>query len=81
MLANRSWSKKQDGLPMVDYSSQMSGGALGQHTNSIDIADFDAFLIRTQPFDFDVMLEIKDKELSAAKALKIASKDPRVKCI
>jgi UV DNA damage endonuclease len=43
------------------------------------VADFEVFLASTQPFDFDVMLEIKDKEASANKALKIALDDPWIK--
>jgi UV DNA damage endonuclease len=77
-LINRTWQRK-DGLPMVDYSSQKPQGKPGQHTQSIDAADFETFLLSTRPFDFDVMLEIKDKEASAEKALQIALKDPRIK--
>ncbi len=77
-LINRTWTQK-DGLPMVDYSSQKPQGKPGQHTQSIDTSDFEAFLKRTFPFDFDVMLEIKDKEASAEKALKIALNDPRTR--
>jgi UV DNA damage endonuclease len=77
-LSNKTW-RQTDGVPMVDYSSQKQGGARGQHAQTLDEADFKLFLIQTQPFNFDVMLEIKDKETSAAKALKIALDDPRVK--
>ena len=75
-LAGKTWSKT-DGVPMVDYSSQKVCASIGQHVQSIDIKDFKAFLAETLPFDFDVMLEIKDKEKSAIKAVKAASDDPR----
>jgi UV DNA damage endonuclease len=75
---SRTWQSK-DGLPMVDYSSQKPQAKLGSHTQSIDATDFEVFLVSTRPFDFDVMLEIKDKEASANKALKIALNDPRIK--
>ncbi|MGD6935236.1 MAG: UV DNA damage repair endonuclease UvsE [Candidatus Bathyarchaeia archaeon] len=75
---SKTW-KGKDGLPMVDYSSQKPEGKLGQHTQSIDLYDFEVFLKSTRPFDFDVMLEIKDKEESAIKALKAALNDPRIK--
>ena len=35
------------------------------------------FLEQSRPFDFDVMLEIKDKETSALKAVEIARTDER----
>jgi UV DNA damage endonuclease len=70
--------RSRDGLPMVDYSSQKPQAKPGSHTQSIDLADFEAFLASTRLFDFDVMLEIKDKEESANKALKMAHNDPRI---
>jgi len=49
-----------------------------QHSETIDIEDFALFLKQTNPFDFDVMLEIKDKEKSAFKAVSFAIKDWRI---
>jgi len=63
---------------MVDYSSQKTDGSPRQHADTINIEDFDLFLKQTTPFDFDVMLEIKDKEKSAIKAVELAIKDERV---
>lgn len=67
-----------DGIPMVDYSSPDYGGRPGKHSQSIDIADFSAFLAETAPIDFDCMLEIKDKERSALRAIDAARGDPRL---
>ncbi len=64
---------------MVDYSSQKDGERKGRHAQSIDPDAFKKFLEQTRPFDFDLMLEIKDKEKSALKAIEIASDDPRFK--
>jgi UV DNA damage endonuclease len=66
-----------DGIPMVDYSIQAEGRLAGSHAESIDIASFESFLIESHPFDFDLMLEIKDKETSAMKAVSTALMDPR----
>jgi UV DNA damage endonuclease len=77
-LAVKTWSEKRDGIPMVDYSSQKVNGSPRQHAETIDIEDFDLFLKLTKPFDFDVMLEIKDKEKSAIKAVGFANKDWRI---
>lgn len=69
--------KKQDGIPMVDYSSQMMYEREGRHAESIDKRDFVKFTERSKPHDFDLMLEIKDKEKSAIKAVDLVSDDPR----
>jgi UV DNA damage endonuclease len=63
--------KKQDGLPMVDYSSQNESGRPGNHTQHIDSRDFKLFLSQIKEVDCDIMLEIKDKEESALKAIQI----------
>lgn len=73
------WSVNRDGVPMVDYSSLRHGGSLRQHAESIDLDDFKLLLKETEPHDLDVMLEIKDKETSALKAVKAVSDDPRFK--
>lgn len=68
---------EEDGLPMVDYGSQARARKPGTHSDSIDLDDFKAFIEETRPFDFDVMLEIKDKEISAARAIESVRRDPR----
>jgi UV DNA damage endonuclease len=71
-----SW-EKNDGIPMFDYSSQKPNERKGAHAEHIDLNDFTDFILKTKPFDFDVMLEIKDKEASALKAIKILKNDSR----
>lgn len=69
--------KDGDGLPMVDYSYHELGQSKVSHTESIDPLHFQQFLRQTRPFDFDIMLEIKDKEKSALKAVQLAKEDDR----
>ena len=69
-LSAGTW-KKSDGIPMVDYSSQQRGQRPGSHARTLNTALFKKFLQETRGMDFDLMLEIKDKETSALKALKI----------
>lgn len=69
--------KIDDGIPMVDYSSQETGARRGKHTEAIKLPDFERFISETKPFDFDIMLEIKDKEESAIKAVKLLGDDRR----
>jgi len=64
------WSGK-DGTPIVDYSSQEKGKRIGSHTTTIHIVDFKRFIKETEDFQFDIMCEIKDKEKSALRALKL----------
>lgn len=70
--AFKTW-KKHDGVPMVDYSSQKTLARVGSHAESIVLKDFSSFLKKCRSRDFDIMLEIKDKEKSALKAIKVAS--------
>jgi UV DNA damage endonuclease len=73
----KTW-KAHDGIPMIDYSSQEPGKRVGAHALHIVAEDFRQFLRETRPADFDIMLEIKDKEKSALAALGIAQDDPRL---
>ncbi|MBC7472966.1 MAG: UV DNA damage repair endonuclease UvsE [Candidatus Sericytochromatia bacterium] len=72
-IFSRSW-KKEDGIPMVDYSSQAIGERKGKHNSHIDIEHFRRFLEETTGSDFDIILEIKDKEISAKEAIATANK-------
>jgi UV DNA damage endonuclease len=73
----KTW-KAADGIPMVDYSSQEPGKRVGAHAEHIVAEDFRQFLVKTRPADFDLMLEIKDKEKSVLAALALARDDSRL---
>lgn len=75
-LCSATWGP-EDGIPMVDYSTQMPKARKGRHTESLDGAAFAQFLGETAPTDMDIMLEIKDKEKSALAAVEIARSDRR----
>jgi UV DNA damage endonuclease len=75
----KSWNERRDGIPMVDYSSQEPNGLPRQHSETINLEDFSRFLKQTEPFDFDVMLEIKDKEKSATEAIESSVNDWRLR--
>lgn len=75
--AMSTWKMSRDGFPIVDYSSQNSVKVKenkvrkGKHAERIDPTLFKKFLEETQNLDFDIMLELKDKEKSALKALDV----------
>ncbi|MCX6558307.1 MAG: UV DNA damage repair endonuclease UvsE [Candidatus Aminicenantes bacterium] len=76
-LAAASW-RKSDGVPMVDYSSQKKGERRGSHAESISLKGFSRFLRAAGRADFDIMLEIKDKEKSALRARRFLAKMGRI---
>ncbi|MBW3015580.1 UV DNA damage repair endonuclease UvsE [Candidatus Woesearchaeota archaeon] len=67
LKARKTWSKN-DGKLMIDYSNE--GNKKGSHSEHIDIKHFMGFLKKVKGIDFDIMLEIKDKERSALEAVK-----------
>jgi UV DNA damage endonuclease len=75
-MVSETW-EKEDGIPLVDYSTQQPKQKVGKHSESIDTTHFRHFLIESKPYDFDIMLEIKDKETSALIAVSEAKKDGR----
>lgn len=76
-IAARTW-QGSDGQLMVDYSSQDTGKRRGAHAEMLDEMDFVSFMEETSSFEFDLMLEIKDKEQSALKAYTFARRAGRV---
>ncbi|MBN1860421.1 MAG: UV DNA damage repair endonuclease UvsE [Candidatus Thermoplasmatota archaeon] len=71
----KTWGRR-DGIPMVDYSSQKPHIVRGSHAEHLNPTDFKDFLHCSRPYDFDIMLEIKDKEKSAIQALQMIENDP-----
>ncbi len=69
--------KEKDGIPIIHYSSEHPIKKRPSHADTIDLIHFKNFIYLTRDFDFDLMLEIKDKEISALKALEIISNDAR----
>ncbi|UCG00319.1 MAG: UV DNA damage repair endonuclease UvsE [Candidatus Heimdallarchaeota archaeon] len=70
-LAQETWTETKDGILMLDWSSNQPNAKLGRHANSIDLNRFRAFIQSTKAMNFDIMLEIRDKEQSALKAIRV----------
>lgn len=63
--ASESWNKS-DGRQKIHYSQQDKGKRAGSHSRTIDLEIFKEF-IDDLPHDIDIMLEVKDKNLSTLK--------------
>lgn len=59
--------KKKDGNPIFHYSDQLEGGRKGSHSLTIDVKEYKKFKKEIKKYNVDLMLEVKDKELSVLK--------------
>jgi len=64
------WNKDKE-IPDIHYSSQKQNARPGSHAESIDIKEFQTFYNQFKHFEFDIMLETKDKDISALKVIKL----------
>lgn len=70
--------KKDDGLPIVHYSSEHPIKGKPSHSEHINFSDFIQFIEQTRDDDFDLMLEVKDKEKSALRVIDGLKEDSRI---
>ncbi|MFW9971515.1 MAG: UV DNA damage repair endonuclease UvsE [Candidatus Odinarchaeota archaeon] len=75
-LISKTW-KSNDGLPILHYSSEHPQKGKYRHADEIDLNHFRNFLKQTVGFNYDLMLEIKNKERSALIAVKTLINDIR----
>ncbi|MFX0004211.1 MAG: UV DNA damage repair endonuclease UvsE [Candidatus Hodarchaeota archaeon] len=69
--------KKNDGIPILHYSSEHPLKGKYRHADEIEINHFKEFIKITKKYDFDLMLEIKNKERSAILAVNELINDKR----
>lgn len=67
--------KKEDGIQKIHYSNQAENKRIGSHSDSISINEFMAFYDMLDRDDIDIMLEVKDKNLSCVKCINCISTD------
>lgn len=75
--ARKTW-KPEDGNQKIHYSQQASGKRLGAHTDTIYIEDFLEFYNKLEDKTIDIMLEVKDKNLSALKCQNATTDQPAI---
>ena len=74
----KTW-KPEDGKQKIHYSQKSEEGTRGAHANSIDTSEFMQFYKGLISKDIDMMLEVKDKNLSAIKCNLLIKKNIKIK--
>lgn len=66
--------KVEDGMMKIHYSEQAEGKRRGAHAATVSSAKFVSFLDQLSFRDLDIMLEVKDKNLSACKCIDLKNR-------
>lgn len=67
-----------DGVPKIHYSQQAENKRLGAHTDTIYLDTFLNFIANLGDVKPDIMLEVKDKNLSALKCINTLSENNKI---
>lgn len=76
--AKTTWNKK-DGRQKTHYSQQQINNRTGSHSKTIHIDEFVAYYDQVKDLDIDIMLEVKDKNLSAVKCVLATADNGNIK--
>lgn len=68
----KTW-KQKDGVQKIHYSQQDKEKKLGSHSSTIHLEEFIQFYEELDREDLDIMLEVKDKNLSAIRCMQYFS--------
>ncbi|MDD2377452.1 MAG: UV DNA damage repair endonuclease UvsE [Bacilli bacterium] len=68
ILCLKTW-KKKDGIPKIHYSEQDENKKIGSHSLTINTEEFMNFYYQVKHLKLDIMLEVKDKDISAIKCI------------
>lgn len=71
--------KEKDGRQKTHYSQQQIGNRTGSHSKYIRIDEFMKYYDEVKDLDIDIMLEVKDKNLSAVKCVLATVKKGEIK--
>lgn len=77
-MARKTW-KKEDGRQKVHFSIQDPMKKPGGHSKTIYLNNFKNFYEKNKGSDLDIMLEVKDKNVSAIKCINTLEKDENIK--
>lgn len=70
--------KKEDGNQKIHYSQQAEHKKIGSHSDFISINQFINFYEMLSRNDIDIMLEVKDKNLSCVKCINCTTKELKI---
>jgi len=74
------WGKK-DGKPKIHYSQPNAKARGGAHSDTIDVQEFLRFYNQLHQRDVDILLEVKDKNLSAIKCILATMEKPPIRLL
>jgi UV DNA damage endonuclease len=77
-MCNKTW-KRIDGPQKIHYSQQNPLKKIGSHSNTIRVNEFIKFYNILKDKSIDIMLEVKDKNLSAIKCINCTTNDRSIK--
>ena len=70
-----------DGAQKIHYSQQAQAKRVGSHSSTIRINEFIKFYKQIEHDNIDIMLEVKDKNLSAIKCINCTSSERKIKTL
>ncbi|HPB16132.1 MAG TPA: UV DNA damage repair endonuclease UvsE [Clostridia bacterium] len=74
------WTK-MDGNQKIHYSEQDKGKKAGSHSQTISLSEFLHFYQNISSSDADIMLEVKDKNISAVKCINAVSDKRKISAL
>lgn len=78
--AGKTW-KAEDGPQKIHYSTPAAGKKPGTHAASVDALEFLSFLDLLEGLSLDIMLEVKDKNLSALKCVNLLREKGHIRAL
>lgn len=77
--SKKTW-KLEDGPQKIHYSQQDKGKRPGAHSTTIGLKEFISFIEKLEEHEnIDIMLEVKDKNLSAIKCINCTTENKKIK--
>ncbi len=80
MKCSKTW-KENDGKQKIHYSQQEENKKNGSHSKTIYASKFLDFMTSLHNADIDIMLEVKDKNLSATKCINILNSSGKIETL